>query len=118
MGQRRLLRVADLLREEIDELLRRQVHDPRVAEQDFTILRVEVTPDLSRAHVHVSTLLEGAARDALLAGMQSAAGFMHRELARRVRLKHTPELLFAYDGGLAHGQHITNLLNTLREPAS
>jgi ribosome-binding factor A len=111
---RRLLRVADLLREELAEIIRRHVHDPRVTGRDFTILRVEPSPDLSQARVHVSTLLEDPERTALIEGLRSAAGFIHRELGSRVRLKKIPELAFEYDGGLARSQRIADLLNALK----
>ena len=114
MDNRRLLRVASLLREEITDILRRSVHDPRVNEQDFTILRVEVSPDLHLARVHVSSLLTGDKRDGLIAGMQHAAGFIHHELMPRLRLKTVPELVFAYDPGLAVSQRMTELLDSLK----
>ncbi len=114
MANRRLLKVADLLREELSDIIRRTVHDPRVTDQDFTILRVEVSPDLSHARVHVSTLLTDAKRDGLIAGLMHAAGFIRRELKVRIRLKNIPELVFAYDPGLAESQRITDLLNTLK----
>lgn len=114
MANRRLLKVADLLREELSDIIRRTVHDPRVTDQDFTILRVEVSPDLSHARVHVSTLLTGEKRDGLIAGLQHGAGFIRRELKIRIRLKNIPELQFAYDPGLAESQRITDLLNALK----
>jgi ribosome-binding factor A len=106
--------VADLLREELSDIIRRHVHDPRVTDQDFTILRVEISPDLSHARVHVSTLLPPEKRDGLIDGLVHAAGFIRRELKLRVRLKNIPELQFAYDPGLAESQRITDLLNTLK----
>ena len=114
MGNRRLLRVAESLREELTDIIRRSVHDPRVTDRDFTILGVKVSPDLSRAHVHVSTLMEEPDRGALIAGLNHASGFIHRELKLRLRLKTIPELLFEYDGGLARSQHIADLLSALR----
>ena len=117
MANRRLLKVADLLREELSDIIRRTVHDPRVTDQDFTILRVEVSPDLSHARVHVSTLLTGEKRDGLIEGLQHGAGFIRRELKIRIRLKNIPELQFAYDPGLAESQRITDLLNSLKSGA-
>lgn len=114
MPSRRLLRVADLLREEIDEILRRSVHDPRVQEHDFTVTRVEASPDLRHARVFVSTLLDEAGRAALIEGMNRAAGFVHRELMGRVRLKAIPAVEFVYDPGLAQSQRIADLLTTLK----
>lgn len=118
MENRRLLRVADLLREELSEIIRRQVHDPRVSDQDFTILRVEVSPDLGHAKVHVSTLLGGEKRDALIAGMRHAAGFIRRTLGPRLRMKAIPELKFLYDDGLAQSQHISDLIGRLKDDPS
>jgi len=117
MANRRLLRVADLLREEITDIIRRLVHDPRISERDFTILHVEVSRGLSHAKVHVSTLLADQKRDELIAGMQHAAGFIRHELMPRLHMKNIPELKFLYDGGLAKSQHLTNLLNTLKREA-
>jgi len=114
MANRRLLRVVGLLREEITDIIRREVHDPRVNERDFTILRVDVTPDLSRARVGISTLLPEKERDEMVAGLRHAAGFIHRELMRRIRIKTVPELVFEYDGGLAQSQRIADILTGLR----
>ncbi len=114
MGNRRLLRVADQLREELTDIIRRTVHDPRVADRDFTILEVKVSPDLALARVHVSTLLEEPDRGALIEGMTRASGFIHRELKLRLRLKTIPELSFEYDDGLARSQHIADLLTEIK----
>ncbi len=118
MANRRLLRVADQLREELADILRRQVHDPRVTDQDFTILRVEVSPDLAHARVHVSSLLAEPKRSELVAGMNHAAAFVHRELMGRLRLKTIPTLVFAYDEGLAASQRIAELLQDLKREAA
>ncbi len=114
MANRRLLRVADLLREQLAEIIRRNVHDPRVSDHDFTITRVEVSPDLAYARVGISSLMPEPDRDALLAGLTRASGFIHRELMQRVRLKTVPSLTFEYDPGLAKSQRIADILNELK----
>jgi ribosome-binding factor A len=114
MANRRLLRVADQLREELADIIRMHVSDPRVTNQDFTILRVDVSPDLGHARVHVSTLLAEPKRGELVAGMNHAAGYIHRELMSRLRLKTIPSLVFAYDSGLADSQRIADLLQDLK----
>jgi ribosome-binding factor A len=118
MANRRLLRVADQLREELADIIRRHVHDPRVTGQDFTILRVDVSPDLGHARVHVSSLLPDPRRAELIAGMNHASGFIHRELMTRLRLKTVPSLLFEYDPGLAESQRIADILHGLKRAAS
>jgi ribosome-binding factor A len=115
MANRRLLRVAGLFREEITDIIRGSVHDPRVTGRDFTIIRVEVSADLAHADVHVSTLLKDPERTALIDGMQHAAGFIRRELMHRVHIKTVPALDFQYDGGLAQSQRIADLLNSLKQ---
>ena len=65
----------------------------------------------------MSTLLEEPARGELVAGLQSAAGFIHRELMGRLRLKAVPSLVFEYDGGLADSQRIADLLHELKRGA-
>ncbi len=115
MANRRLLRVADLLREELAEIIKRSVHDPRVSEKDFTITRVEISADLGHAKVFVSSLLDEEQRKGMLDGLQHASGFIHRELGRRIYLKTIPALHFEYDPGLAQSQHITDLLNALKQ---
>lgn len=118
MAQRRLLRVADQLREELADVILRHVHDPRVTGRDHTILRVDVSPDLRHARVHVSTLQPEPARSELVVGLQSASGFIHRELLRRLRLKSVPALVFEYDGGLAASQKISDLLHAMNKKES
>lgn len=113
MPNRRLLRVADLLREELSEIITRSVHDPRVSGHDFTITRVDVSADLAHAKVHVSTLALGHDRDALLEGLNRGAGFIHHELMGRIRLKNVPALVFEYDDGLAKSQRIADILHSL-----
>ncbi len=112
---RRLLRVADLLREELSDIISRTVHDPRVTGQDFTITGVEVSADLSHARVHVSSLLSEPEREALLKGLNHGSGFIHRELMGRVRLKNVPNLVFEYDDGLIRSQRIADIIHSLHK---
>jgi len=113
MSNRRLLRVADLLRETISEIITRAVHDPRVTGRDLAILRVDVSSDLNHARVHISSLLPEKERNALIDGLNHSAGYIHHELMREVRLKNTPALLFVYDDGIERSQRISNILNSL-----
>ena len=115
MSNRRLIRVADLLRETLSEIITRTVHDPRVLGRDFAILRVDVSSDLNHGRVHISSLLAEKERNELLAGLNHSAGYIHRELMREVRLKNTPSLLFIYDDGIERSQRIADILNSLHK---
>ena len=106
-------RAAELVRTHLAELIQRQVSDPRV--RMVTVTGVEVTPDTTRAHVYVSVLGEPEEQEEAMQGLRSAAGYLRRELGRRIRLRNTPELVFHLDTSLEHGEHISALLDQLWE---
>ncbi|HEX4966256.1 MAG TPA: 30S ribosome-binding factor RbfA [Thermoanaerobaculia bacterium] len=110
---RRSDRVSDLVRAELADLVLRSVHDPRVKLASIT--HVEVTPDLRRAIVKVSVLGLGeeAQRLETIEGLRHARGFLRTELAHRLRLRVTPELVFELDRGAEHSQQISDLLESL-----
>lgn len=92
----------------------RTVKDPRVSESMVSILRVDVTRDLSYATVHITSLggMEGAKR--AVKGLQSAAGYMRKQLGQALKLRHTPELRFVPDDSIAYSAHIATILNNIQ----
>jgi ribosome-binding factor A len=108
---RRSDRVGDLLRAELSDLMLRAVHDPRVKLASVT--RVDVTPDLKRAIVKVSALGDDKQRLETVEGLRHARGFLRTELARRLKLRVTPELVFELDRGAEQSQQISDLLESL-----
>jgi ribosome-binding factor A len=108
---RRTDRVSDLLRAELSELLLREVHDPRV--KLAAVSGIVVTPDLKRAIVKISVLGDDAQRQETIEGLRHARGFLRTELAHRLRLRTTPELVFELDRGAEHSQKISDLLESL-----
>lgn len=108
MSQRRTERLAEEIREEVASIIARGVKDPRVG--FVTVTRVALNPDLRTAHVNVGVLGDQAERNKTLAALRKAAGFIRRELGQRVRMRHTPELVFHYDAGLDATDRIAQLL--------
>jgi ribosome-binding factor A len=108
---RRTHRVGDLLRAELADLLLRQVHDPRI--RLVSVVDVDLSPDLRRAVVKVSALGTDEERAATVEALRHARGFLRSELARRMRLRVTPELTFELDRGAEHSQAISDLLESL-----
>ncbi|HEX6904601.1 MAG TPA: 30S ribosome-binding factor RbfA [Thermoanaerobaculia bacterium] len=111
---RRTDRVADLLRAELSDLLLREVHDPRV--KLASVVSVEVTTDLRRAVVKISALGDDEQRQGTIEGLRHAKGFLRTELAHRLRLRTTPELVFELDRGAEHSQRIADILESLHGP--
>jgi len=108
-------RVNDLIREELSELLLREVRDPRL-DSDLLIsfTHVDVTPDLYNARVSVSMLgTEEQQADALKA-LNSAASFFHRELKSRLDIRRVPFLQFKKDTSIEEGARVMSLLERVR----
>jgi len=109
----RLQRIADRIRQELSEMLIREVSDPRL-EQIF-VTDVRVDRELAFADVYVSAI-EGASRSKdVLAGLESASGFLRRALAARVELRAFPRLRFHWDPTPENADHIEKLLAGLRK---
>lgn len=106
---RRLLRINDLLRETISELISRQVKDPRLASV-VTVTDVETSSDLRHARIFVSVLGSNEEKDTALSGLRSATKFLRHELGQRVELKRIPELTFVHDDSIERGTRILALL--------
>lgn len=110
---RRTDRLDLLIRQELAEVILREVADPRV--RRAVVSEVHVTPNLSLARVAVSIVGEEAERAEVLAALGRARGFLRRELARRLRLRVIPELEFSLDRGAEHSVRIAQLLEDLHD---
>ena len=115
MGQYRIQRLNDQLRDEISQLiLRGEVKDPRVS-NFLSINRVEVTSDLSYAKVYVSTFLPDNQLKKGVDGLNAAAGFIQREIAKKLRIRQFPKLQFQVDAGMKAGFDMVQKLNELEK---
>ncbi|MGN0729926.1 30S ribosome-binding factor RbfA [Treponema sp.] len=113
MGQYRMDRLGNQLREEIASLImRHEVKDPRVNEF-LTINRVEVVRDLSCAKVYVSSFLDDASVERGVKGLQSAAGFIQSSIAKKVSIYRFPKLTFVADFSMKEGYKMVQKLNAL-----
>jgi ribosome-binding factor A len=111
---RRLERLNGLFREELSDLLLRQVKDPRLA-QFVSIMRVVISPDLSHARVFVSVMGSEEEKASTLVGLTAAANYLRRELNNRISLRRMPELSFRHDDSLEKGAHVLDLMNQIAE---
>jgi ribosome-binding factor A len=112
MVTRRQQRINQLLRDEIGTLLRYETDDPVLASL-ISVTDVEVTQDLQKAKVYVSTLEEGPDAVAIMKRLRKAARFFRREIAERLNLRHTPELEFVHDPSIARGARVMQLLREI-----
>lgn len=95
---------------ELSEIIRREIKDPRIHPMT-SVVAAEVTPDLKYCKAYISVLGDEEAAKATIQGLKSGAGYIRRELARRVDLRNTPELTFILDQSIEHGVHMTRLID-------
>lgn len=115
MAGNKIARVTEDVHREMTAILR-DVKDPRVRDCLLSVVRVEVTNDLSYGTVYVSTM-EGMDRTKnAVQGLKSAAGFIRRELGRRLQLRHVPELIFKPTDSIEYGASISRMLHDLDIP--
>lgn len=108
MSKHRPNRLAETLKEEISQLIRVELKDPRIG--FVTVTSVDVADDLAHAKVYVSVLGSEDEGKASLETLNRAAGFVRSEIGKRVRLRHVPAIVFKYDPSIQHGAHIAKLL--------
>lgn len=114
MEHRRPVRVADLIKQEISDIIRNEMRDPRIG--FMTITGVDLSMDLRHAKVYYSVL--GAEEDQLRCqrSLDHAAGFLRSQLGRRIRIRHIPELLFRYDESFERAQRIAEVMKQIEPP--
>ena len=106
--QLRIEKLQELIKQEMSKMLLREIKDPRIG--FVTVTEVEMTGDLREAKIYVSIMGGEEKIKESLEGLQSALGFIRREIGQRVRLRFTPEISFALDTSLDYSEHIQKIL--------
>jgi ribosome-binding factor A len=107
----RASRVGDQIRAELADLLVREVHDPGIG--FLTIVHVKVSPDLLQARVFYTTIGDDKARKESAKALTRATPFLRRQIGKRLRLKHVPELAFLFDDSIEKNDRIERILQEL-----
>ncbi len=106
--QLRIEKLQELIKQEMSKMLLKELKDPRIG--FVTVTDVEMTGDLREAKIYVSVMGGAEQVKSSLEGLNSALGFVRREIGQRIRLRFTPEISFALDTSLDYGEHIQKLL--------
>lgn len=109
MSSRRVLKAAEAVREVVSMAVLTDLHDPRI--EDVTVTRVEVTPDMRGAKVHVSIMGSESKQNTCLKGLQNSAGYLQSKVAQRIDTRYTPRLTFVLDQGVKKSIAIAKMLN-------
>ena len=111
MASNRINRINEEIQKELASLIP-NLKDPRVQNTMISITHVETTPDLRYAKVYVSFLQAERAKEAIK-GLNSAGGYLRRELGRALQLRYTPQLVWALDDSITYGAKMLELINSL-----
>ena len=106
-------RVGELIRQEVSNILLKEVKDPRIG--FVTLTRVKVTDDMRSAQVYFGVLDRTAHVEEIEKGLEAAESFVHRLLVKRLRIKTVPRLNFHFDRNLDYSFHISEILKDLEE---
>jgi len=113
----RMTRINEEIQKEISDIMRLELKDPRVNTM-ASVLSVETTQDLKYAKVFISVLGDDAQKQEVMKGLKSASGFIRKELARRINLRNTPELIFHLDESVEYAIKMSKLIDEVSKTIS
>ena len=111
MAKNRINKINEEVRRELAMVIR-DLKDSRIPLMT-SVVAVNVTNDLSYAKCYISVMGDAETKKKALEGLKSAAGYIRREMGRRVDLRITPEFIFEVDDSIEHGAHINQVLSRI-----
>lgn len=114
MSSHRIARISEEIKRELSQMIQEELKDPRVKGL-ISVTHVDVTNDLRYAKVYVSVLSAQDEQQNSFQGLEKAGGFLRSELAKRLQLRYTPELLFKLDDSIAYGSRINEIISGFKD---
>ena len=112
MNQIKLKRIASQIVREVSDILNNEARDKIM--HTITITGCDVSSDLSYAKVYFTSVLDIEAKS-IEKELEEASGYIRRELAERIDIRHTPKLVFKFDNSVEYGNHIEEILDKINE---
>ena len=114
MNRKRINRISEEVKKTVSELLIRGLKDPRISPMT-SITKVEVTGDLRYANIFVSVLGDKSIKNETLKGLESAKGFIRKEIGSKIDLRYVPEPIFRLDESIEQGIYISKLIDKVNK---
>ena len=112
MASNRIRRISEEVKKTISVMLINGIKDPRITSM-ISVTDVEVTNDLRYAFVYISIL--GGDKEESLEGLNSARGYIRREVGRQVKLRYAPEIIFKIDDSIERGMYMDELIKSVNK---
>ena len=103
-------RINGEVQKELSTIIRNEIKDPRIHPMT-SVMAVEVSPDLKTCKAYISVLGEKEAKEATIKGLNSAEGYIRRQLAKNLNLRNTPEIRFILDESIEYGVNMSKLID-------
>ena len=100
------------MQRELSNIIRGGIKDPRVAPWT-SVVTAEVAPDLKTCKAYISVLGDAHEQEETIKGLQSAEGYIRRELARTINMRNTPEIVFILDQSIEYGVNMSRKIDEL-----
>ena len=113
MARLRAKRVAEAIKSEVAQIFTKDMKDPRLG--FATVTHVEVSGDLRHVKIFVSVMGDEGQTSETMAALENAKGFIRSEIGKRIRLRHTPEIIFRHDTSIEHGTRVFQLLQEIHK---
>jgi ribosome-binding factor A len=114
MSSHRIERVNEQIKREVSELIQQHLRDPRLTEF-VAVTEVSTSPDFKHAKIFISSIGGQQEEEQVLAALNSASGFIRSSLAKRMKMRYTPELHFTWDNSIEHGDKVLRLIDQIKE---
>jgi ribosome-binding factor A len=114
MNIKRINRISEEVRKTVSELLTREIKDPRI-DPMTSITKVDVTRDLRYANIYVSVLGDKEVKEDTLKGLESAKGFIRKEIGNKIDLRYVPEPIFHLDETIEQGLYMSKLIEKVNK---
>ncbi len=112
MASNRIRRISEEIKKVVSSMLINGIKDPRITSM-ISVTDVEVTNDLRYAFVYISTL--GGNKEESLEGLNSARGFIRREVGKEIKLRYIPEIVFKIDDSIERGMYMDELIKNVNK---
>ena len=110
-------RINGEVQKELSSIIRGEIKDPRIHPMT-SVMAVEVAPDLKTCKAYISVLGNQEAKEATIRGLNSAEGYIRRQLAHELNLRNTPQITFILDQSIAYGVNMSKLIDEVTKDIS
>jgi ribosome-binding factor A len=109
MNEKRINRISEEVKKVVSELIQNEIKDPRISGMP-SVNKVSVTKDLRFAKIYISVLGSEEDKESTIEGLQSAKGFVRKEIGNRINLRHVPEPIFMLDESIEQALYMSKLI--------